>query len=98
MKAPLPPHGGLNGPPSCMVPESEAKEALRMAEGLRNIPISNGDLSTLKRIGDGGLSPLTGFMDRSTFNRVLQQETIQGDGRAYAWTIPMSLPVREEDA
>jgi sulfate adenylyltransferase len=81
-----------------MVPESEAKDFLRSTEGLRRVPVSSADLSTLNRIGDGGLSPLTGFMDRATFNRVLEEENVLRDGRAYAWTIPLSLPVAEGDA
>jgi len=98
MPAPIPPHGGLREPIDRMVPESEVGDFLRMTEGLKRVPISNADLSVLNRIGDGGLSPLTGFMDRETFNRVLEEERILRDGKAYAWTIPLSLPVAEEDA
>ena len=60
--------------------------------------VSDADLSTLYRLGDGGLSPLTGPMDRETFDRVLDEEVIVHDGKKYAWTIPLSFPVDEAQA
>ena len=98
MNSPIPPHGGLSEPVVRMVPENEIHEVEKFARGLRRIPINNADLSTLNRIGDGGLSPLTGFMDRKSFERVLDEETIHHNGKAYAWAIPISLTVSEEDA
>jgi sulfate adenylyltransferase len=32
-------------------------------------------------------------MDRTTYDRVLDAEHIVHDGKKYAWTIPLSLPV-----
>ena len=61
--------------------------------GLPKIPISNADLSSLYRIGDGGLSPLTGPMTRAEWDRVLDEEVIVRDGKKYAWTIPIAFPV-----
>lgn len=98
MLAPIPVHGGLSEPIDRMIPEPEVKDFLKFAEGLKRIVISSGDLSALNRIGDGALSPLMGFMDQTTFNRVLDGENVLRDGKAYAWTIPLSLPVSEEDA
>ena len=80
MNSPIPPHGGLSEPVVRMVPENEIHEVEKFARGLRRIPINNADLSTLNRIGDGGLSPLTGFMDRKSFERVLDEETIHHNG------------------
>jgi sulfate adenylyltransferase len=57
------------------------------------LPVSDADLSTLYRIGDGGLSPLIGPMDRATYQRVLDEQVIEQGGTKYAWTIPLSLPV-----
>jgi sulfate adenylyltransferase len=37
-------------------------------------------------------------MDRADFDRVLDHEVIQRNGTAYAWTIPLSLPVSAEEA
>jgi sulfate adenylyltransferase len=77
------------------VPESEAGAFRREAASLKRVPVSDADLSTLYRLGDGGLSPLTGPMDSATFNKVLDDEVIVSNGRAYAWTIPLSFPVEK---
>src|SRR5262249_3455105 len=59
---------------------------------LPRLPVSDADLSSLYRMGDGGLSPLIGPMDRTTFDRVLDEERILHDGKPYAWTIPIAFP------
>ncbi|GIW78446.1 MAG: sulfate adenylyltransferase [Gemmatales bacterium] len=68
----------------------------KAAQNLKRVPISDADLSSLYRIGDGGLSPLTGAMDRETFNRVLDDEVILHNGKAYAWTIPIAFPIDKD--
>ena len=65
------------------------------AKTLPQVPVSDADLSTVYRLGDGGLSPLTGPMDSATYNRVLDESVIEHDGKLYAWTIPLALPVTE---
>ena len=35
-------------------------------------------------------------MDSATYNRVLDESVIEHDGKLYAWTIPLSLPVTAE--
>jgi sulfate adenylyltransferase len=62
------------------------------------IPVSDADLSTLYRIADGGLSPLTGPMVKEEYNRVLEEEVIVRNGKKYAWTIPLAFPVDEKKA
>jgi sulfate adenylyltransferase len=89
----VPPHGGVSEPINRSVPETEAAASRREAASLKRVPISDADLSTLYRLGDGGLSPLTGPMDRVTFQKVLDDEVIVSQGKAYAWTIPLSFPV-----
>jgi sulfate adenylyltransferase len=86
------PHGGLKEPVDRMVPAAEAADFRKQAAGLKRVPISDADLSSLYRMGDGGLSPLTGPMDRAAFDRVLDEEVLVKDGKAYAWTIPISFP------
>jgi sulfate adenylyltransferase len=76
-----------------MVPVGEIPEFRKQATALKKVPLSDADLSTLYRIGDGGLSPLTGPMDSATFDVVLSDEIIVRDGKAYAWTIPLAFPV-----
>jgi sulfate adenylyltransferase len=94
----IPPHGGLREPVNRNVPAEEAADFRARLAALPRVVISDADLSTLYRLGDGGLSPLTGPMDRETFNRVLDEEVIVHDGKKYAWTIPLSFPVDEGQA
>src|SRR5882724_2701373 len=87
------PHGGLSEPVDRTVPAAEIGDFTRQAASLKKVPISDADLSSLYRFGDGGLSPLTGPMDSVTYNRVLDGEVVIEGGKAYAWTIPISFPV-----
>src|SRR5436305_3799246 len=89
----VPPHGGLSEPVNRNVPSAEEAEFRARVASLPSIPISDADLSTLYRFGDGGLSPLAGPMDRATYQRVLDEEVLVRDGKKYAWTIPLSFPV-----
>ncbi len=89
----IPAHGGLSEPVTRNVPAAEAADFRARAAGLKRVPVSDADLSTLYRIGDGGLSPLTGPMGREAYDRVLDDEVLLHDGKPYAWTIPLSFPV-----
>jgi sulfate adenylyltransferase len=89
----IPPHGGLSELVDRMVPAGEAAEFRKSVQGLVRLPVSDADLSSLYRLGDGGLSPLIGPMDGQTFRRVLDDEVILQSGKPYAWTIPISFPV-----
>jgi len=89
----IPPHGGLIEPVDRMVPEAERADFRARAASLKQVPVSDADLSSLYRIGDGGLSPLTGPMEGPTFRRVLNDEVLICHGKAYAWTIPIAFPV-----
>ena len=88
------PHGGLSEPVNRMVADVET--FLSKANGLTRVPVSDADLSSVYRFGDGGLSPLTGPMDAQTYHRVLDEAVIEIDGKRYAWTIPISLPVSSD--
>jgi sulfate adenylyltransferase len=87
------PHGGLSEPVDRTVPAAETSDFLKQAASLKKVPVSDADLSSLYRFGDGGLSPLTGPMDKAAFDRVLDEEIIVQGGKKYAWTIPISFPV-----
>ena len=89
----IPPHGGLTEPVSCTVPPDEHPTFLERAARLTKVPISDADLSTVYRFGDGALSPLRGPMDGATYRRVLEESVIEHGGRLYAWTIPIGFPV-----
>src|SRR5438067_1129233 len=92
------PHGGLSEPIDRNVPVAEAADYRARLAGLPRLVVSDADLSTLYRMGDGGLSPLTGPMDRATFERVLDEEVIVQGGKKYAWTIPLSFPVGADES
>jgi sulfate adenylyltransferase len=89
----IPPHGGLGEPVDRIVPADEIKDFRERVQGLPHLSVNDADLSSLYRLGDGGLSPLSGPMDRETAQRVLDDEVILRNGKAYAWTIPISFPV-----
>lgn len=72
-------------------------DALRsQAAGLTPVPVSAADLSTVYRIADGTLSPLTGPMTEDQWNQVLDTQTIDANGKKLAWTIPLAFPVTAE--
>ena len=89
-------HGGLTEPVCCTVCECGKDAFLEEAKSLVQVPVSDADLSTVYRFGDGALSPLDGPMDQETWNRVLNEENILFNGKAYAWTSPLAFPLTEE--
>ncbi len=90
------PHGDLSEPVCRTVPVEEQEEFLARAKRLPQVPVSDADLSTVYRWGDGALSPTIGPMDSETYERVLEERAILYQGRRYAWTIPLALPITEE--
>jgi sulfate adenylyltransferase len=92
----IPPHGGLKEPVNCMVASDDVGRVQAEAAGLTKVPVSDADLSTVYRFGDGVLSPLVGPMTSAVYNRVLDESVIDSNGKLYAWTIPISLPVTSE--
>jgi sulfate adenylyltransferase len=94
----VPVHGGLAEPVDRIVPLKERSAFLREAARLPKIRVSRADLSTVYRISDGALSPLEGPMRGDVYTRVLEQRCIEVLGRRYAWTIPLALPVSDDEA
>src|SRR5438128_2419742 len=92
----IPPHGGLSEPIDRHLPADQAAALGREPQNLPRIPVSKADLATLYRIGDGGLSPLTGPMTKAEWDRVLDEEVIVRDGKKYAWSIPLAFPISAE--
>jgi sulfate adenylyltransferase len=90
------PHGGLSEPLNLSVPADEAAAFKAEAAKLPKVPVPDADLSTVYRWGDGALGPTTGPMDSATFNRVLDESVIDHQGKLYAWTIPLSLPITKD--
>lgn len=89
-------HGGLEQPVCRTVADSEIEGFRAEASELVKVPVSPADVSTVFRIADGTLSPLTGPMTSDVYHRVLDEAVIERDGRLYAWTIPISFPVTAE--
>jgi sulfate adenylyltransferase len=94
----VPVHGGLDAPVSRTVPLSRRKQFLAEAATLPRIELTRADLSTLNRIADGTLSPLTGAMDEETWHYVLDHDALDFGFRHFAWTAPISFPVTDDAA
>jgi sulfate adenylyltransferase len=94
----VPVHGGLSAPVSRTVPLSRRKQFLAEAAALPKIELSRADLSTVYRIADGTLSPLSGPMDEETWHYVLDHDALDFGFRHYAWTAPISFPVTDAES
>jgi sulfate adenylyltransferase len=78
-----------------MLKLSERKALLGEAADMPKIRVTDADLATVYRLGDGTLSPLTGPMTKEQFELVLDERVVISNGKKYAWTIPLSLPVTD---
>lgn len=92
------PHGGLKEPVDRMAPAERRDDLAREGKDLPKLLVSDADLSSLYRFGDGGLSPLEGPMRKEEFHQVLEEEVIVRDGKKYAWSIPISFPASQDSA
>jgi sulfate adenylyltransferase len=64
----------------------------------KSIALSDADLLNLYRLAEGALSPLTGPMTASEWNRVLEDKVVIRYGKKFAWTVPIAFPVTDEEA
>jgi len=94
----VPVHGGLDDLVDNVVPLSKRMAFLAEAQSLPSVEVNKADLSTVYRFGDGALSPLAGPMTSDLWHRVLDEAVIVVEGKKYAWTIPFSLPVTDQEA
>jgi len=90
-----PVHGGLEQPVNRIAPSSEDRAAWA---NLPAIEVSETDRTTLYRIADGTLSPLEGPMVEADYVSALENMTIERGGQAWAWTIPIVLPVTADES
>jgi sulfate adenylyltransferase len=95
-KPTFPVHGGLAAPVDRIVSPTEA-ERERWAL-LPRVEVNETDRTTLYRIADGTLSPLSGPMNQADYQSVLERGAIERGGKLYAWTIPIVLPVTDVEA
>ena len=91
----VPVHGGLDVPVDRMLKLSRRKALLAEAADMPKIRVTDADLATVYRLGDGTLSPLTGPMTKEQFELVLDERVVISNGKKYAWTIPLSLPITD---
>ena len=89
-----PVHGGLAAPVNRINTDLDAGAWTELA----SVAVDEVDETTLYRIADGTLSPLTGPMGAADYASVLERKAIERDGALWAWTIPVILPVTDDEA
>jgi sulfate adenylyltransferase len=91
-----PVHGGLPKPVNRIEPRDRVNfPAWRKFE---KVEVDETDRTTLYRIADGTLSPLSGPMGKADYDGVLENCAIERAGKSWAWTIPIVLPVTDAEA
>lgn len=94
----VPVHGGLDTLVNRTLKMSQRKAMLAEAASMPKIAVTDADLATVYRWADGTLSPLTGPMTEAQYNLALDEHVVESNGKKYAWTIPMALPVTDAEA
>ena len=88
------PHGG-KGLTICLLEGAERDAELKKAEGLTKVEISPRVKGDLIMIGNGGFSPLTGFMTKADWKGVCENFLTE-DGTF--WPVPVCLDVAKAEA
>jgi sulfate adenylyltransferase len=88
------PHGGTLINRIADSPEAE-RELRDAAKSLRRLTLTGRELNDLGLIGNGALSPLTGFMTRSDYEPVVRKMRLNN---GLPWSIPVVLAVDREEA
>src|SRR5579883_161442 len=87
------PHGGalvLN-----QASEDESTELLAKSASLPRITVGSRQLADLEMLAIGAYSPLTGFMNRADYLRVVNEMHL---ANGLPWSIPVTLPISAEQA
>ncbi len=82
------PYGG--GLVNLMIPATEVQELKAYASRLPSIQLSERSVCDLELLATGAFSPLDKFMDRSDYERVLEEMRLYSD---HIFPIPVTLPV-----
>ncbi len=90
---PIEPHGGRLV--DRVVRAEERQERLREAAEMPQVALGARTLSNLEMISTGVFSPLEGFMDRETYESVVEDMRLPN---GLVWTLPVTLPVDEARA
>ena len=94
----VPVHGGCAEPVDRTVSLKERRALIDEAGRLASVVVTAADLSTIYRLADGALSPLEGPMKSDEWQQVLEEASIVRDGKRFAWTIPLALPLTDHEA
>ena len=68
---------------------------IKEASSYKSITLNPWGISDLELIGIGGFSPLTGFMNKADYTKVVEDTHLEN---GLVWSIPITLPVSEEEA
>jgi sulfate adenylyltransferase len=88
-----PVHGGLSQPVNRITTADPSAW-----KNLPKVEVDETDQTTLYRIADGTLSPLVGPMGERDYKTVLDSLYIEREGKQWAWSIPIILPVTDAEA
>ncbi len=89
----IPPYGGELV--DLFVPEEEREDLLSRTSFLKSLQVSLRSLCDLEMLAVGAFSPLTSFMGKADYDRVLEEMRL-ADGTLFP--IPITLPVEEDFA
>lgn len=89
----IPPHGGTLV--NRVLPATARADALARAASLQKIALAPVNLADLELIAGGVVSPLTGFMGRADYTRVVNEMHLAS---GLVWSIPVTLAVTTEQA
>jgi sulfate adenylyltransferase/3'-phosphoadenosine 5'-phosphosulfate synthase len=87
------PHGGFLV--NRVLTGDARNEALERAQTLPKIALSDVNIADLEMIAGGGLSPLTGYLERADYETVVKELRL---ANGLPWSIPVTLAVDEEQA
>ena len=88
----IPPYGGKLV--NLLVTGKEKDELTRRLPDLPSIKINQRALNDLELLATGGFSPLDRYMDKSTYDRVLNEMRMDG---GILWPLPITLTVNPKD-
>ena len=88
----IPPYGGKLV--NLLVTGKERDELVARVPDLKSIKINQRALNDLELLATGGFSPLDRFMDKSTYERVLDEMRMDG---GTLWPLPITLTVNPDD-
>ena len=74
----------------------EREEALARARGLKRLQLTSlMNLSDLELLANGAFSPLTGFMVKEDYSRVVEEMRLYS---GLVWSVPVTLAVEDSEA